>query len=61
MKFDHNSKPDRPPIFSDGMKRELMRLYHTMTLEELGEYFGVKPNQVKNQATRQYLTRRGKK
>lgn len=50
----------KPPVFSDEMKQELKELYHLMSTEDLAIYFDRNIKQVKNQAQRLYLTKRGK-
>lgn len=50
----------KPPVFSDEMKRELKELYHTMSVEDLAVHFDRNVKQIKNQAQRLYLTKRGK-
>ncbi len=57
----NNKKPKKDPPFTDDMKRELKKIYHLYTLEELAEHFERTVNQVKNQAERQYLSKSGRR
>ena len=59
--FDfNNKKPKKTPPFTSEMKKELKEFYHIFTVEELATYFNRNIKQVKNQAQRQYLSKRGK-
>ena len=61
MAYEFNNKKvaRNQSVFTDDMKRELKEMYHLFTLEELADHFKLTVNQVKNQAQRQYLTKRG--
>ena len=55
----NNGKPNKN-TWSDADKRYLKANYALQSIEELAEYFGRTITQVKDQAARQYLTKRFK-
>ncbi len=55
----NNGKPN-PNAWSDEDKRYLKANYHLLEIEELAKHFSRTVQQVKDQAGRQYLTKRFK-
>lgn len=58
MENTFTPKPNKKRVFTDEMRKHLKDNYHLMSLEELAEYYGLNTKQVKNQAERQYLSKR---
>ena len=56
----HKTNKNKKVVFTDDMKRHLKANYCAMSIEELAEYYNLSVTQVKNQANRQLLTKRGK-
>ena len=55
-----NRRVGKKPIFTTEMKKELKEIYHLRSIEELAVHFDRSVRQIKNQVSRQYLTKRDK-
>ena len=58
--YFNNKNPNNKYSWKDEDKQFLKDNYHLMSIEELADYFDLPISRVKNQAQRQYLTKRGK-